>query len=32
MTGNAKVQKNKLRAHALLDFGLQDPSYIAKTA
>jgi fatty-acyl-CoA synthase len=24
MTGSAKVQKNKLRAQALIDFGLQD--------
>ena len=24
MTGSAKVQKNKLRAHALVDFGLQE--------
>jgi fatty-acyl-CoA synthase len=24
MTGSAKVQKNKLRAHALIDLGLKD--------
>ena len=24
MTGSAKVQKNKLRAQALIDFGLED--------
>lgn len=32
MTGSAKVQKNKLRAQALIDFGLQDPGKPAKTA
>jgi len=29
MTGSAKVQKNKLRAQALIDFGLQDPARAA---
>jgi hypothetical protein len=24
MTGSSKVQKNKLRAQALIDFGLED--------
>jgi len=29
MTGSAKVQKNKLRAQALIDFGLKDPAKAA---
>jgi fatty-acyl-CoA synthase len=32
MTGSAKVQKNKLRAQALIDFGLQDAGSSAKSA
>jgi fatty-acyl-CoA synthase len=32
MTGSAKVQKNKLRAQALIDFGLQDVGKAEKTA
>jgi len=32
MTGSAKVQKNKLRAQALIDFGLHDHGKPAKTA
>jgi len=32
MTGSAKVQKNRLRAQALVDFGLTDPARPAVTA